>query len=107
MNYGRARIALARQADADFVTIEDYGPGMPRERAEIIPSTGWRAAAPHRETGGTGLGLTVEAATRADADAHSRTPVGRQDCPDASIPMTMTPPPRLRRLIRRFGRKGQ
>ncbi len=61
VKYGkRARVALENRDDEIVVTIDDAGPGIPaklRERA-FRPFRGLEASR-SRETGGSGLGLTV------------------------------------------------
>ena len=61
VKYGRqARVSLAEEAEAILVTIEDDGPGIPEDRREDVFKPFHRLEESRsRETGGTGLGLTV------------------------------------------------
>lgn len=59
--YGqRARVSLQNAAQEAIITIDDDGPGIPEElREEAFKPFGRLEASRSRETGGTGLGLTV------------------------------------------------
>jgi signal transduction histidine kinase len=59
--YGkRARVALASVADAFVIRIDDEGPGIPEDQMETVFDPFYRIETSRsRETGGTGLGLTV------------------------------------------------
>jgi len=61
VKYGRqARVSLAQEADAVLITIDDDGPGIPEDRWEDVFKPFHRLEESRsRETGGTGLGLTV------------------------------------------------
>jgi signal transduction histidine kinase len=61
VNYGtRARVALAERDDEIVITIADDGPGIPEDEHERVFDPFYRLeASRNRETGGTGLGLTV------------------------------------------------
>jgi signal transduction histidine kinase len=61
VKYGRqARVSLMVGADAIVVTIDDDGPGIPEGRREDVFKPFHRLeVSRNRETGGTGLGLTV------------------------------------------------
>ncbi|GBE42690.1 osmolarity sensor protein EnvZ [bacterium BMS3Bbin10] len=61
VKYGRrARVSLAEQDDAIVITIDDDGPGIPEDRLEDVFKPFRRLEESRsRETGGTGLGLTV------------------------------------------------
>jgi len=65
LKYGhRARVSLTRQADAYVVTIADDGPGIPPGQFERVFDPFYRLESSRsRETGGTGLGLTVARST--------------------------------------------
>jgi signal transduction histidine kinase len=61
VKYGqRARVALARTDDVAEILIDDDGPGIPEEDRERVFRPFVRLEASRsRETGGTGLGLTI------------------------------------------------
>ena len=61
INYGeRARLTVEDRPDAIVVWIDDDGPGIPEELCEEVFKPFRRLEASRsRETGGTGLGLTV------------------------------------------------
>lgn len=65
VRYGtRARVALKQQADELIVTIDDDGPGIPAAELDRVFDPFYRLEASRsRETGGTGLGLTVARST--------------------------------------------
>jgi two-component system OmpR family sensor kinase len=60
-NYGRqARVAVAQVNDAVEIVIDDDGPGIPLDQREAVFAPFYRLeSSRNRETGGTGLGLTV------------------------------------------------
>ena len=61
VKYGhRARVSLGEQDDAISITIDDDGPGIPEDRREDVFKPFLRLEESRsRQTGGTGLGLTV------------------------------------------------
>jgi signal transduction histidine kinase len=65
LKYGhRARVSLTRHADVYVVTIADDGPGIPPGEFERVFDPFYRLEGSRsRETGGTGLGLTVARST--------------------------------------------
>jgi len=65
VKYGtRARVSLAKQADTLIVTIDDDGPGIPTAELDRVFDPFYRLEISRsRETGGTGLGLTVARST--------------------------------------------
>lgn len=65
VKYGtRARVSLAKQADELIVIIDDDGPGIPTAELDRVFDPFYRLEASRsRETGGTGLGLTVARST--------------------------------------------
>jgi signal transduction histidine kinase len=65
VKYGRrARVALEKRADELVITIDDDGPGIPEAEFERVFDPFYRLEASRsRETGGTGLGLTVARST--------------------------------------------
>ena len=65
VKYGtRARVSLAKQADTLIVTIDDDGPGIPPAELDRVFDPFYRLEISRsRETGGTGLGLTVARST--------------------------------------------
>ncbi len=65
VKYGtRARVSLAKQADELIVTIDDDGPGIPTAELDRVFDPFYRLEVSRsRETGGTGLGLTVARST--------------------------------------------
>jgi len=65
VKYGtRARVSLAKKADALIVSIDDDGPGIPPAELDRVFDPFYRLEASRsRETGGTGLGLTVARST--------------------------------------------
>lgn len=65
MKYGtRARVSLVRKVDELIVTIDDDGPGIPPTELDRVFDPFYRLEASRsRETGGTGLGLTVARST--------------------------------------------
>ena len=65
VKYGsRARVALDKRADDLAVTIDDDGPGIPAAEFERVFDPFYRLESSRsRETGGTGLGLTVARST--------------------------------------------
>ena len=65
LKYGlRARVSLVRRADEYVVTIADDGPGIPPGELERVFDPFYRLEGSRsRETGGTGLGLTVARST--------------------------------------------
>jgi len=57
---GAARIRLDREPDLVRLTIDDEGPGIPEsEREKVFSPFYRREESRNRETGGTGLGLTI------------------------------------------------
>ena len=92
VNYGtRARIALAERDDEIVITIADDGPGIPEDALERVFDPFYRLEASRcRETGGTGLGLTVaRSAIRAhggDIRLHNMDPSGL--CVTVMLPKT-------------------
>jgi signal transduction histidine kinase len=65
LKYGhRARVSLARHADGYVVVIADDGPGIPEAEFDRVFDPFYRVEGSRsRETGGTGLGLTVARST--------------------------------------------
>jgi len=65
VKYGtRARVSLVRKVDELIVTIDDDGPGIPPTELDRVFDPFYRLEASRsRETGGTGLGLTVARST--------------------------------------------
>ena len=65
VRYGiRARVSLAQQAHELVVTIDDDGPGIPTAELDRVFDPFYRLEESRsRETGGTGLGLTVARST--------------------------------------------
>jgi signal transduction histidine kinase len=65
LKYGhRARVSLAKEADEYVVRIADDGPGVPEAELERVFDPFYRLESSRsRETGGTGLGLTVARST--------------------------------------------
>ena len=65
VKYGtRARVSLEKRADELIVTIDDDGPGIPAAEFDRVFDPFYRLEASRsRETGGTGLGLTVARST--------------------------------------------
>jgi signal transduction histidine kinase len=65
LKYGhRARVSIARHADKYVITIADDGPGIPPAEFERVFDPFYRLdVSRSRETGGTGLGLTVARST--------------------------------------------
>ncbi len=63
--YGNeARVAVAKQNDGIMVIIDDDGPGIPQDRHEDVFKPFYRLETSRsRETGGTGLGMTVARST--------------------------------------------
>lgn len=61
IKYGmRARLSIADQPQEVIVTIDDDGPGLPESEHERVFDPFYRReASRNRETGGTGLGLTI------------------------------------------------
>ena len=61
VKYGaRARVTLAERDDEIVITIKDDGPGIPEDEVERVFDPFYRLETSRsRETGGTGLGLTV------------------------------------------------
>jgi signal transduction histidine kinase len=72
MRYGeRARVSLVREGREAVVRIEDDGPGIPEgEIAAMMEPFARGEASRNRETGGSGLGLTL---AQAIADQHGGT----------------------------------
>lgn len=93
VKYGRrARVALAERGDEIVITIADDGPGIPEEELERVFDPFYRLEASRsRETGGTGLGLTVaRTAIRAhggDVRLHNLDPCGL--CVTVTLPKTI------------------
>jgi len=57
---GEARVTMTKRGDAIVVTIDDEGPGIPEDRLEDVFKPFVRLETSRsRETGGTGLGMTV------------------------------------------------
>ena len=57
---GTAEVGLSNSGDQVTVTIDDCGPGIPVEEQEKVFAPFYRLEASRsRETGGTGLGLSV------------------------------------------------
>jgi len=57
---GDARLTLANEADAARISIEDHGPGIPDSDLETAFQPFRRLeGSRNRETGGSGLGLTI------------------------------------------------
>lgn len=74
---GRARVSLAKQDGHLRVDIEDDGPGIPEDLREKVFSPFYRIeTSRNRDTGGTGLGLTVArsviGAHGGDIELHDR-----------------------------------
>lgn len=74
---GRARVSLVKQDGHLRVDIEDDGPGIPEDLREKVFSPFYRIeSSRNRETGGTGLGLTVArsviGAHGGDIELHDR-----------------------------------
>jgi signal transduction histidine kinase len=92
VKYGaRARVELAERGDDIVITIADDGPGIPEEEMERVFDPFYRLEASRsRETGGTGLGLTVaRTAIRAhggDVRLHNLDPSGL--CVTVTLPKT-------------------
>jgi signal transduction histidine kinase len=92
VKYGRrARVNLAERGDEIVITIADDGPGIPEEEMERVFDPFYRLEASRsRETGGTGLGLTVaRTAIRAhggDVRLHNLDPSGL--CVTVTLPKT-------------------
>jgi signal transduction histidine kinase len=65
VKYGtRARVSLAKQPDELIVSIDDDGPGIPAAELDRVFDPFYRLESSRsRETGGTGLGLTVARST--------------------------------------------
>src|SRR5262249_25438672 len=65
---GSARVALGIDSGQAVVTIEDEGPGIPLDQAELVFRPYYRLEGSRsRETGGVGLGLSIaRAAIRAE-----------------------------------------
>ncbi|MFO1129726.1 MAG: ATP-binding protein [Rhodospirillales bacterium] len=61
IKYGtRARVSIADEPDEMIVTIDDDGPGIPEGEHETVFEPFYRReGSRNRETGGTGLGLTI------------------------------------------------
>lgn len=93
VKYGRrARVNLAERGDEIVITIADDGPGIPEEEMERVFDPFYRLEASRsRETGGTGLGLTVaRTAIRAhggDIRLHNVQPSGL--CATVTLPKTI------------------
>ena len=70
VKYGeRARVSLAAEPDAIRICVDDDGPGIPEDRGEEVFKPFHRLEGSRsRDTGGTGLGLTV---ARTIARAHA------------------------------------
>ncbi len=61
---GEARVSLVKQDDGIVVTIDDDGPGIPQDRHEDVFKPFYRLETSRsRETGGTGLCMTVARST--------------------------------------------
>ena len=92
VKYGTcARVALAERDDEIVITIADDGPGIPADELERVFDPFYRLEASRsRETGGTGLGLTVARTTvRAhggDIRLHNLEPSGL--CATVTLPET-------------------
>jgi len=57
---GEARVSVTQKDNAIVVTIDDDGPGIPQDRHEDVFKPFYRLEGSRsRETGGTGLGMTV------------------------------------------------
>ncbi len=93
VKYGaRARVALAERDDGIVITIADDGPGVPEEELERVFDPFYRLEASRsRETGGTGLGLTVARtvirAHGGDVRLHNLQPSGL--CATVTLPKTI------------------
>ena len=93
VKYGaRARVALAETGDEIVITIADDGPGIPEDELERVFDPFYRLEASRsRETGGTGLGLTVaRTAIRAhggEIQLHNVQPSGL--CATVTLPKTI------------------
>ena len=93
VKYGaRARVALAERYDGIVITIADDGPGVPEEELERVFDPFYRLEASRsRETGGTGLGLTVARtvirAHGGDVRLHNLQPSGL--CATVTLPKTI------------------
>ena len=93
VKYGaRARVALAERYDGIVITIADDGPGVPEEELERVFDPFYRLEASRsRETGGTGLGLTVARtvirAHGGDVRLHNLQPSGL--CAMVTLPKTI------------------
>jgi len=83
VSYGlRARVSLGREEDALAVTIDDDGPGIKPDRQEEVFKPFHRLeGSRNRETGGTGLGLTV---ARTIIRAHGGS-IGLQNLTDGGL----------------------
>jgi signal transduction histidine kinase len=86
----RAKVALAERDDQIVITIADDGPGIDDEIERVFDPFYRLEASRSRETGGTGLGLTVaRAAIRAhggDIRLHNLEPRGL--CATVTLPKT-------------------
>lgn len=57
---GDAKVQLSEKDNTVLIEVSDYGPGIPREQLDKVFSPFYRVeASRNRDTGGTGLGLTV------------------------------------------------
>ena len=94
LRYGeRARVSLVREGDAAVIRIEDDGPGIPEgEIAAMMEPFARGEGSRNRETGGSGLGLTL---ARAIAEQHGGTVVLRNRPPGDGKPQGLVAELRL------------
>lgn len=86
---GFARIAVRRDGGTAVIRIEDGGPGIPEEEMKNVFEPFYRLEASRsRETGGTGLGLTI---ARNIAEQHGGS-ISLRNLPDKGLEVTLTLP---------------
>ncbi|SOD93830.1 ATP-binding protein [Caenispirillum bisanense] len=86
---GSASVLVTRDAGAAVVTVDDRGPGIPPAEREKVFAPFYRIEASRsRETGGTGLGLSV---ARTIVHAHGGT-ITLSDAPGGGLRVTVTLP---------------